>query len=151
VSAAAASILVRRAEAEVIVSPSFLSLAAASARRRLRRVPWVLWLQDVLPDAAATTGLMREGPLLAPARRLERVAYSSASTIVVISETFRENLLAKELPAGRLELVYNPATRGLPNRHRRRMAVRCASSRWETWATLRASRSSFGPSRPPEM
>ena len=116
VSAAAASLLVRPAEAEVIVSPSFLSLAAASSRRRLRRVPWVLWLQDVLPDAATTTGLVREGPLLALARRLERLAYRSASTIVVISESFRENLLAKGVPAGMLELVYNPATRGFPER-----------------------------------
>jgi colanic acid biosynthesis glycosyl transferase WcaI len=113
-SAAAASLLVRPADAEVIVSPSFLSLAAASSRRRLRRVPWVLWLQDVLPDGATTTGLVREGPLLALARRLEHLAYRSASTIVVISESFRENLLAKGVPAAKLELVYNPATRGFP-------------------------------------
>lgn len=128
-----------------------LSLAAASARRRLRRVPWVLWLQDVLPDAAATTGLMREGPLLALARRLERVAFSSASTIVVISETFRENLLAKGVPAGRLELVYNPATRGLPEQAPAPDGRPLRVLAMGNMATLKASRSSCGPSRPPEM
>jgi colanic acid biosynthesis glycosyl transferase WcaI len=111
-SAAVASPLVRPADAEVVVSPSFLALTAAALRRRFRRQRWVLWLQDVLPDAAATTGLMREGRLLDVARRLELAAYRSASAIVVISESFRENLLRKGVPAEKVRLVYNPATRG---------------------------------------
>ena len=42
----------------VVVSPSFPGLVPAMLNSRLRRVPWVLWLQDILPDGAAATGVL---------------------------------------------------------------------------------------------
>lgn len=106
----------RRADAIVVVSPSFLSLAPAMAAARLRRTPWVLWLQDIFPDAAATTGLLEHGGALRAARVLERVAYRSADAIVVISETFEENLREKGVPQEKLVRIYNPATLGFAAR-----------------------------------
>ena len=53
---------------------------------RLRRVPWVLWLHDILPDGAAATGLVDDGPVLRAARALERLAYREADRIVVLSQ-----------------------------------------------------------------
>ena len=100
-----------RADVVVAVSPSFPALAPAIANARVRRLPWVLWLQDILPDGAVTTGLVDEGPALRAARRLERAAYRSAERIVVISDTFRSNLLAKGVPAEKLVRLPNPATR----------------------------------------
>jgi colanic acid biosynthesis glycosyl transferase WcaI len=79
---------------------------------RFRRFPWILWLEDILPDAAATTGLMREGLALRTARRLERYMYRSADGIVVISDAFRENLIAKGVPPSKVTHIYNPFTRG---------------------------------------
>src|SRR5207247_1667278 len=73
-----------RPDVIVAVSPSFPALGPAMAAARLRRVPWVLWLQDILPDAATATGLLREGPLIELARRFEAAAYRSARRIVVI-------------------------------------------------------------------
>src|SRR4051794_38012818 len=55
-SAAVASVSLRRVDVEVVVSPSFLALAVAASKRGLCGQAWVLWLQDLLPDAAATTG-----------------------------------------------------------------------------------------------
>ena len=51
------------------VSPSLLGLFPVLASARLRRFPWILWLEDILPDAAATTGLMREGRRAATAQQ----------------------------------------------------------------------------------
>lgn len=97
----------------VAVSPRFTPLAPAIAFSRLKAVPWVLWLQDILPDGAATTGLLEDSVLLRASRRLERAAYRSARRIVVVSEAFASNLRAKGVPADKLTLVYNPATRGV--------------------------------------
>jgi colanic acid biosynthesis glycosyl transferase WcaI len=97
----------------VAVSPSFPALAAAMSAARARRIPWILWVQDILPDGAAATGILPEGKLLRAARRFERRAYRSASRIVVISDSFRENLLAKGVPAEKLVRIYNPATEAL--------------------------------------
>jgi colanic acid biosynthesis glycosyl transferase WcaI len=101
---------VRCPDVMVVVSPSFPALIPAMLRARRSRVPWVLWLQDILPDGAATTGLIADGRAVRAARHLERRAYARASSIVVISESFERNLLAKGVRAGKLHRVYNPAT-----------------------------------------
>ena len=119
------------------VSPSFLGLFPVLASARLRRFPWILWLEDILPDAAVTTGLMREGPALRTAQRLEQFIYGSADRIVVISNAFRDNLLAKGVPPWKVAHVYNPYTRGLGGRPRRTAAVPRASCIWGTWVSHR--------------
>jgi colanic acid biosynthesis glycosyl transferase WcaI len=99
-----------RPDAIVAVSPSFPALAPAMAAARLRRIPWVLWLQDVIPDAATAAGVLRDGPLVGLARRFEAAAYRSARHIVVISRTFAGNLAEKGVPARRVTTIFNPAT-----------------------------------------
>lgn len=96
----------------VVVSPSFAALAPVSAAATLRRRPWVLWLQDILPEGAIATGLLRDSPAVRLAARFERVAYRAADRIVVISETFRRNLLDKGVTGSKVELIHNPAVRG---------------------------------------
>jgi glycosyltransferase involved in cell wall biosynthesis len=115
-SAAVAAAFPGPPDAAVAVSPSFLGLFPVLSSARLRRFPWVLWLEDILPDAAATTGLMREGLALRTAERLERYVYKRADRIVVISNAFRENLLGKGVPAWKVRHIYNPYTRDLGER-----------------------------------
>jgi colanic acid biosynthesis glycosyl transferase WcaI len=75
-----------------------------------RRIPWVLWLQDLLPDAAAKTGLLADGFMLDAARRYERAAYRAAREIVLISESHRRSLIDKGVPAEKLHVITNPTT-----------------------------------------
>lgn len=107
-----------RADAIVAISPSFAALAPALAASRLRRIPLVLWLQDILPDGATVTGIVKDGAAIRAARRFERLAYSAAARIVVISDSFVENLTAKGVPAEKIVRIYNPATRPLGRRVR---------------------------------
>jgi colanic acid biosynthesis glycosyl transferase WcaI len=111
-SAAVATPFTGKADAVVSVSPSFLGLVPAIANVRMRRLSWVLWLQDILPDAASTTGLLEHSFALRAARTLESLAYRVADRIVVISDSFQENLLGKGVPATKVRRSYNPATRG---------------------------------------
>jgi colanic acid biosynthesis glycosyl transferase WcaI len=99
----------------VVVSPSFPALIPAMGNASVRRRPWVLWLQDILPAAASSTQLVESKFLLAPARRLELKAYRSAAHIVAISDTFVDNLQAKGVPEDKLTRIYNPATRVPPS------------------------------------
>lgn len=112
VGVSVAGVATARPDAAVVVSPSFLALQPALGSMRLRRVPTILWLQDILPDAAATTGLVANPLALGAARWLERAAYRMTDRIAVISDTFRSNLIAKGVPAAKIVVVYNPATRG---------------------------------------
>lgn len=95
----------------VSVSPSFPALLPAMVNARLRRTPWLIWLQDILPDGAASTGYLEDrGVVYRGSRKLESAAYESAAKIIVLSESFRTNLLAKGVPDEKIEIAYNPAT-----------------------------------------
>lgn len=100
-----------RPDIVVSASPSFPALLPALVNSRIRRLPWVIWLHDILPDGAASTGILEPGLVLDMARRLERTAYAEANRIVVLSTAFTENLRAKGVPEEKIELIYDPATR----------------------------------------
>ena len=101
-----------RPDVLVSASPSFPALLPAIVNARARKVPWVLWLHDILPDGAASSGIVDEGsPVIRAARRLERAAYRNADRIVVLSEAFTENLTRKGVPESKIQLIYDPATR----------------------------------------
>ena len=101
-----------RPDVQVSVSPSFPALLPALLNVRTRRIPWVLWLHDLLPDGAAATGLLDEGGAVVKlSRRLELAAYRAADRIVVLSRAFTENLRGKDVPDDKINLIYDPATR----------------------------------------
>lgn len=101
-----------RPDVNVVVSPSFPALLPAIVGNAARRTPWILWLHDILPDAASVTGLLDEGSkVLRASRALERSAYRHADRIVVLSSAFTANLQAKGVPEDKIRLIYDPATR----------------------------------------
>jgi colanic acid biosynthesis glycosyl transferase WcaI len=101
-----------RPDVQVAVSPSFPALLPALLNARARRIPWVLWLQDILPDGAASAGIVDDDSVvMRKSRKLELAAYRAADRIVAISEAFIANLRAKGVPREKIDLVYNPATR----------------------------------------
>jgi colanic acid biosynthesis glycosyl transferase WcaI len=94
----------RRADAVIAMSPPLTMgitgrLVAWSHRARL-----VFNVQDVFPDAAVTTGAITNRPLIAAARRLERVSYRLADAVTVLSDDLRDNVAAK-LPPSRAATV----------------------------------------------
>lgn len=100
-----------RPDVLVSVSPSFPALLPAMVDARARRLPWVLWLQDILPDGAAATGVVRPGRIMDAAHRLERTAYREADLIVVPARSFTRNLVRKGVSRDKITLLPNPATR----------------------------------------
>jgi colanic acid biosynthesis glycosyl transferase WcaI len=103
-----------RPDLVVSASPSFPALLPAGIYTQLGRTPWVLWLHDILPDGAVATGIVNGGMTLRAARWLERSAYRRSDRIVVLSAPFVDNLRAKGVPADKIDLIYDPATRRFP-------------------------------------
>jgi colanic acid biosynthesis glycosyl transferase WcaI len=96
----------------IAVTPCFPALLPAMITARTRRIPWIMWLQDIVTDGAVTTGLLNEQSIPArAARRLEVAAYNSASRIVVISDEFRRNLVRKGVDPAKIVRIFNPSSR----------------------------------------
>jgi putative colanic acid biosynthesis glycosyltransferase WcaI len=108
--------LLRKPDVLLVVSPPFPALLAAVINGRLRGVPWVYWMHDLLPDGAVSTGLVDENsPILRASRWLERVAYNECESVAVLSQAFADSVLAKGVPPEKVDLIYDPATRRFPD------------------------------------
>lgn len=64
--------------------------------KKIRGIPFVYCLQDIFPDSLAGTGLAKKGGLLWKIGRvIEDFTYKHADKIIVISEDFKKNIMAK--------------------------------------------------------
>jgi colanic acid biosynthesis glycosyl transferase WcaI len=71
----------------------------------LWRVPWVLRVEDLYPDAAIAGGVLRNRAAIKFLFALERFLYVQATHISLICEGFRRNLLEKRVPAEKLSVT----------------------------------------------
>jgi glycosyltransferase involved in cell wall biosynthesis len=69
---------------------------------------FVYCLQDIFPDSLAGTGLAKKGGLLWKIGRvIENFTYRNADKIIVISEDFKKNIMAKGVPEDKIVVIYN--------------------------------------------
>lgn len=82
--------------------------ALAALVKKIKRVPFVYNLQDIFPDSLAGTGLAKKGGLVWKIGRvIENFTYRNADKIIVISEDFKRNIMAKGVPEEKIVVVYN--------------------------------------------
>ena len=76
--------------------------------KKIRRIPMVYDLQDIFPDSLVGAGMTHKGSLLWKiGRAIEDFTYRNADKIIVISEDFKRNIMAKGVPEEKIEVVYN--------------------------------------------
>ena len=82
--------------------------ALAGIIKKITHQPLVYNLQDIFPDSLAGTGLAKKGGLLWKIGRvIENFTYRNADKIIVISEDFKRNIMAKGVPEEKIVVVYN--------------------------------------------
>ena len=74
----------------------------------LKRKPTIYNVQDIFPDSLVGTGLTHEGSLIWKiGRMVEKITYRYADKIIVISEDFKKNIMAKGVPEDKIVVIYN--------------------------------------------
>lgn len=82
--------------------------AMAAFVKRFRKIPFVYNLQDIFPDSLTGTGLTKKGSLMWKIGcMIENYTYRHADKIIVISEDFKKNIMAKGVPEDKIVVVYN--------------------------------------------
>ena len=91
----------------VVSTPPILGYMGVLVKK-MRRIPLVYDLQDIFPDSLVGTGLASKGGLLWKIGRvIEDFTYRNADKIIVISEDFKRNIMAKGVPEEKIEVIYN--------------------------------------------
>jgi len=108
-SFAAAALIAGLGEGECDViycsSPPPAVALAAYAVSRLKGVPYIIKLTDLASEAALATGILRPGPLVRMARRLEDFLYRNAEAVFCLCDVFVDSLRARGIAATQLHRI----------------------------------------------
>lgn len=97
-------------ESDVIFAASTPPIIGATCAliKKAKGIPFVYNLQDIFPDSLMGTNITKKkGLLWKIGRRLEDFTYKHADKIIVISEDFKRNIMAKGVPEDKIVVVYN--------------------------------------------
>jgi colanic acid biosynthesis glycosyl transferase WcaI len=89
----------------LVVSPPLGLSTSAIVLGRLWRVPYVLHVTDLQPDAAVDLGMLARGRLVRVFYRLEAAAYRHAAMVSTLTESMRARLIAKGVPPEKVVLL----------------------------------------------
>jgi len=107
VAAVGGAVGVPKPDIVVATSPQFFCAIAGYVISRLKRRPFVFELRDIWPDSIVTVGAMQASFLIRLLERLELFLYREAALIVAVTDSFRENLISRGIPAAKVVVVKN--------------------------------------------
>ncbi|MDH7516214.1 MAG: glycosyltransferase family 4 protein [Bacteroidota bacterium] len=107
ISAVLAAETIRDVDVCIATTPQFFVGVGGTFVRALRRVPLVLEVRDLWPDAIPAVRIDTDPRFLAFLRRIERYMYSRADRIVIVSPAYREHLLRKGVPDEKIHVITN--------------------------------------------
>ena len=95
------------ADVIVVSSPTFFSIGAGWLLARLKRARLVVEVRDLWPAIFTELGVLTNRRLIRLLERLELAAYAAADTVIVVSDGFRANLIARGVPADKVHTIRN--------------------------------------------
>ena len=112
------------ADVVVVSSPTFFSILSGWLLARLKRARFVVEVRDLWPAIFVELGVLTNRRVIRLLERLELAAYAAADQVVVVSEGFRDDLISRGVPPGKVHTIRNgvdtgPVHPGLAGRSRR--------------------------------
>jgi len=106
-AAVLASLFVRKVDLVVGTSPQFFTVCASYIVGTLKSVPWIFELRDMWPDSISSVDAMQSKMALRILVRIEEFLYSRASAIVVVTNSFKDDLVSRGVAPHKIFVVKN--------------------------------------------
>jgi len=97
----------RRPDVMVATSPQFFCAIAGWALSVAKGRPFVFELRDLWPASIVAVGAMGRSPAIRMLERVELFLYRRAAAIVSVTESFREDLVARGVARAKIHVVIN--------------------------------------------
>jgi len=88
-------------------SPQFFAAVAGWAAGAWRGLPFVFELGDLWPASVVAVGAMDKNMLITIAEKVELFLYRRSAAIAALTQSFKDNLLARGIPAGKIAVIIN--------------------------------------------
>ncbi len=95
------------ADVVVVSSPTFFAIGAGWLLARLKRARLVVEVRDLWPAIFTELGVLSNPRIIRMLERLELAAYAAADEVVVVSDGFRDNLIGRGVPPGKVHTIRN--------------------------------------------
>lgn len=80
----------------------------ATLLKKWKKIPYVYIVQDMFPESLVSTGMTKRGSLLWKIGNwVSNVTYRNAAHIMVISDSMKQTLIEKGIPADKITVSYN--------------------------------------------
>jgi glycosyltransferase involved in cell wall biosynthesis len=101
--------LPRLGKADVIIvsSPPFFSAISGFIMSCIKRRPFVFEVRDLWPAAINDLGVVKSGLIIKVLESLELFLYRRAQKVVVVTESFKEDLIRRGIPLTKIEVIFN--------------------------------------------
>lgn len=103
----AMGLLERRPDVVAATSPQFFCAIGGWALSVAKRRPFVFELRDLWPASIIAVGAMKKSLVIRTLERIELFLYRRAKAIVSVTESFREDLVARGVPRDKVHVVIN--------------------------------------------
>lgn len=99
--------LIRKPDVIWVYHPPLTVGITALTLRLIRRTPFIFEIQDMWPEMIASSGMVGSPKLVRLLGALGKRIYKKAAAVSVISNGFRENLVAKGVPTDKIHVIPN--------------------------------------------
>lgn len=107
VSGFVAGFLEHRPDIVVTTSPQFFCAIGGWALAAVRRLPYAFELRDLWPASIVAVGAMRGSRVVRLLEQIELFLYRRANAVVPVTNSFREDLIARGIAADKIHVVLN--------------------------------------------
>lgn len=97
----------RRPDVVIVSSPTFFSVFTAWLWCGRRDIPWVFEVRDLWPAIFVELGVLRNRVIIWLLERCELFLYRRAARVVVVTQSFKENIVARGIDQAKTEVVTN--------------------------------------------
>ncbi len=98
---------IRKSNTAFVVSPDLSHAFVACIVARVMGVPVILYVQDIMPDAAVEMGMLRSKFVIQVSRMLAKANYLMAERIYTLSEGMKNRIARSTTKADKIEIVPN--------------------------------------------
>lgn len=100
-----------RADVIVATSPQFFTAVSGGLLGVLKRTSWIFEVRDLWPESIAAVGAMKRSLALRMVEKIELALYRSAAAVVVLTNSFKDNIVGRGIAAEKIEVVTNGVDR----------------------------------------
>lgn len=97
----------------VATSPQFFTALSGRTLSFFKRKPWVMEVRDLWPESIKTVGAVNDGVIIRYFEWQEMRCYKSAKKIIVVTDSFKKNLVNRGIDSTKIHVVKNGVNKQL--------------------------------------